>query len=58
MLHTMFQGHWSIVSSEEDFKGVYTKYGHGGHPGNVTQLICINLHSQSPLNFDMNFGFK
>ena len=55
MLHTKFQGHRSIGSGEEDFK-VFTIYGHGGHVGYVTQLICINFHSHSPLSFHMNFS--
>ena len=58
MLHTKFQGHWSIGSGEEDFFKVFTIYGHGGHVGHVTQLICINFHSHSPSSFHMNFGSK
>ena len=57
MLHTKFQGHWSIGSGEEGFK-VFTIYGHGGHVGHVTQLIGINFHSYSPSSFHMNFGSK
>ena len=57
MLHTKFQGHWSIGSKEEDFK-LFTIYGHGGYVGYVTQLICINYHSYSPSSFHMNFGYK
>ena len=33
------------------FFKVFTIYGHGGHVGHVTQLICINFHSHSPLSF-------
>ena len=58
MLHTKFQGHWSIGSGEEDFFKVFTIYGHGGHLGHVTQLICIYFHSYSPSSFHMNFGSK
>ena len=58
MLHTEFQGHRSIASGEEDFYKFFTIYGHGGHVGHVTQLICINFHSHSPLSFHMSFGFK
>ena len=57
MLHTKFQGHRSIGSGEEDFLR-FLLYGHGGHVGHVTQLICINFHSYSPSNFHMNFGSK
>ena len=56
MLLTKFQGHRSSGSGEEDFFKVFTIYGHGGHVGHVTQLICINFHSYSPSSFHMNFG--
>ena len=55
MLHTKFQGHRSIGSGVEDFN-VFTIYGHGGHVGHVTQLICTNIHSYSPLSFHMNIA--
>ena len=58
MLHTKFHGHWSNGFAEEDFFKVFTIYGHGGHVGHVTQLICINFHSYFPSSFHMNFGFK
>ena len=58
MLYTKFQGYWLIGSGEEDFFQVFTTYGHGGHVGHVTQLICINFHSFSPSIFHMNFGSK
>ena len=53
MLHTKFPGHWSIGFGEEDFLRFFTIYGHGGHVGHVTQLICINFHSYSPSSFHM-----
>ena len=56
MLHTKFQGHWSIGSGEKDFFKVVTIYGHGSHVGHETQLICTNFHSYSPSSFHMNFG--
>ena len=43
MLHTKFQGHWSIGSGEEDFFKVFTVYGHGSHVGHVTQTILNNF---------------
>ena len=58
MLHTKFQGHWSIASGEEHFFKVFNIYGQGGHVGHVTKLICINFHSHSPLSFHMSFGSK
>ena len=56
MLHTKFQGHLSIGSGNEDF----LRFLHymGSHVGHVTQLICINFHSHSPLSFNMSFGSK
>ena len=59
MLPTKFQGHQTIGSGEEDlFFKVFTIYGHGGHVGHVTQLICINFHTHSPASFHMNFDSK
>ena len=58
MLHTKFEGHWFIGTGEKDFLRVFTINGHGGHVGNVTQLICIHFHSYFPLSFHMNFGSK
>ena len=57
MLHTKFEGHQSIGSGE-DFLRFFIIYGHGGHVGHVTLLICISLHSHSLLSFHMSFGFK
>ena len=58
MLNTMFQGHQSISSREEDFLKFFSIYGHGSHLGNVTQLIYTEFHSHSPISFHMNFGSK
>ena len=58
MIHTKFQGHWSIGSVEEDFFEGNTIYGKGSHVGHVTQPICINFHSHSPLSLHMSFGSK
>ena len=54
MLHTKFQGHQSSGSGEDFLR--FLPYGHGGHVGYVTQLICVNFHSHSALSFHMNFG--
>ena len=56
MLHTKFQGHRSIGIGVEDFLKVFTIYGHGGHLGHVTLLICINFHSHAPISLYMKFG--
>ena len=58
MLHTKFQGHWSIGSGEEDFFKGFNTYGHGGHVGHVTQTIYVNFHFHSSWSFYMNFGSK
>ena len=44
--------------SRRRFFKVFIIYGHGGHVGRVTQLICINFHSHSPISFHMSFGSK
>ena len=56
MLHTKFQGHWSIGSGGEDFKGFY--HGYGSTFGHVTQLIRSHFHSHSPITFHIKFGSK
>ena len=58
MLHTKFQGHRSFGSGEEDFLRFFTIYGHGGHVGHVTLLICINFHFHASISFHMKFGSK
>ena len=50
-VHTKFQGHWSIGSEEEDLLRFLPYMGIRGHLGHVTQLICVNFHSHSPLGF-------
>ena len=52
MLHTKFQGHRSIASGEVYFLRFLP------YMGMVTQLICINFHSHSPLSFHMSFWFQ
>ena len=58
MLHTKAQGHWPFGSWEEDFWRVFTIYGHGGHPGHVTQTSRTNFHSPIPLRLHMKFRFN
>ena len=57
MLYPKFEGDRSLGSGEDFFK-VFTIYGHCGHFGHVTQLICINFHSHSFLSFHTSFGSK
>ena len=55
-LHTKPQGHLSFGSGEEDFWRVFTKFGHGGHLGHVTQTLQTNFRSPIPLRLHMKFG--
>ena len=43
MLHTKFRRNRS-AGSREDFRRVFTIYGHGGHLGHVTSIILIYFH--------------
>ena len=58
MLHTMFQGHWSIDSREEDFLKVITIYGHGGHLGHMTRTVWTIFRSPDPWRLHMKFGYN
>ena len=58
MLHTMFQGHRSIGSEEEDFFKVFTICGHGGHLGHVTRTVLTTFRSSDPWRLHMNFGYN
>ena len=44
MLHTKFRGNWPAGSGVEDFRRVFTIYGHGGHLGHVTSIISTNVN--------------
>ena len=48
MIHTKFLGNRSTGSREEDFKRVFTIYGHGGHLGHVAQMPLTNFLSPLP----------
>ena len=39
MLYAKFHGSLFLGSGEEDFLGVFTIYGHGGHLGQQTETI-------------------
>ena len=58
MLHKKFQGNQPNGSGEEDFRSVFTIYGHGSHLSHVTKYIRINFHFLSLMSFHMKFGFK
>ena len=49
MLHTKFP--------EEDFCGVLTIYGRGGHLGHVTQMPRTKYRSPYPRRLHIKFGF-
>ena len=47
MLHTKFRGNRPTGSTEEDFRRIFTIYGHVGHLGHVTSImyqIFISLY--------------
>ena len=51
MLHTKFRGNLLAGSGEEDFKTVFTIYGHGGHLGHVTSIMSSDFHFLVPESF-------
>ena len=57
MLHAKFQNHRPSGSGEEDFKGFFAIYSHGGHLGHVTLTIYINFHSPFLRILNKTFGF-
>ena len=48
MLHTKSHGNRPARSGEEDFKRVFTIYGHGGHLGHVTNIMSSDFHFLVP----------
>ena len=48
MLHTKFRGNRPAGSGEEDFRRVFTIYGHGGHLGLVTRTMSSDFHFLVP----------
>ena len=57
MFHTKFQNHRPSGSEEEDFKGFFYIYIHGGHLGQVTLTIYTNFHSLFLRMLHIKFGF-
>ena len=56
MLHTKFQGHWSIASGEVRFFKVFTIYGHGGHVGHVnSHLYKFSFPFSLKLSYELWF---
>ena len=58
MLHIKSQGHRPSGSGEEDFKMVFTIYGHGSHLGHVTKIFCINFCLLIIRSLHMKFEFN
>ena len=58
MLHTKSQGHRSSGSGEEDFLGVFSIYGRGGHLGHVTKTIRTNFCSPILRSLHMKYEFN
>ena len=56
MLHTKFRGNRLDSSGEEDFKRVFTIYGHGGHLGHVTSIMPSSFHFLVLESFHTKFG--
>ena len=56
MLHTKFHGNPPAGFREEDFRRVFTIYGHGGHLGHVTSIISSDFHFLVPESFLTKFG--
>ena len=47
MLHTKFRGN-RPDGSREDFKRVFTIYGHGGHLDHMTSIMSLDFHFLVP----------
>ena len=56
MLHTKFCGNLPACSGEEDFRRVFTIYGHGGHLGHVTSIMSSDFHFLVSESFHKKFG--
>ena len=56
MLYTKFHENRPAASGEEDFRRVFTIYGHGGYLGHVTSIVLTHFHFLVPESFDTKFG--
>ena len=56
MLHTKFRGNRPAGSGEEDFKRIFTIYGHGGHLGHVTSIMSSDFYFLEAESFHKKFG--
>ena len=57
MLHTKFRENRPAGSGEEDFRRVFTIYGHGGHLGHVTSTLSSDFHFLVPESFHTKFNY-
>ena len=57
MLHTKFRENQPAGSGEEDFRRVFTIYGHGGHLGHVTSTMSSDFHFLVPESFHTKFYY-
>ena len=55
MLHTKLRGN-RPAGSGEDFRGVFTIKGRGGHLGHVTSIMSSDFHFLVPESFHTKFG--
>ena len=55
MLHSKFPGN-RPAGSGEDFRRVFTIYGHGGHLGHVTSIMPSDFHFLVLESFHTKFG--
>ena len=44
MLNTKFRGNRPAGFTEEDFRRIFTIYGHVGHLGHVTSVMLSDFH--------------
>ena len=56
MLHTKFREN-QPAGSGEDFRVVFTIFGHGGHLGHVTQISRSNFPFPYPWTLNIKFHF-
>ena len=56
MLHTKFRENQTAGSRGEDFRRVFTIYGHAGHLGHVTSIILIDFSFHATKGLHTKFG--
>ena len=54
MLNTKFRGNRPAVSTEEDFRRMFSIYGRVGHLGHVTSVMISDFHFLVPEAFIQN----